>query len=157
AAPTLGLPEEIGGVRNWDYRYTWIRDSAFMVYALIRLGYTDEAAAFMRWIEQRCTELGPDGSLQVMYGIDGRHKLDEEILDHLEGYRGSKPVRVGNGAYDQLQLDIYGELMDAVYLYDKYGETISYEMWRNLTRLVEWVCNHWQLPDEGIWEVRGGR
>jgi GH15 family glucan-1,4-alpha-glucosidase len=157
AAPTLGLPEQIGGVRNWDYRYTWIRDSAFMVYALLRLGYTSEAAAFMRWIEERCNELGPDGSLQVMYGIDGRHRLDEEILGHLEGYRGSRPVRVGNGAHDQLQLDIYGELMDAVYLYDKYGETISYDMWRNLYRLTEWVCNHWQLPDEGIWEVRGGR
>lgn len=157
AAATFGLPEQIGGVRNWDYRYTWIRDSAFTLYGLIRLGFTDEAAAFMHWIEARCGELAPDGSLQIMYGVDGRHQLTEQELPHLEGYRGSKPVRIGNGAYDQLQLDIYGELMDAVYLYDKYGEAISYDLWQNLVRLVDWVCDHWHIPDEGIWEVRGGR
>ena len=157
AAATLGLPELIGGVRNWDYRYTWIRDSAFTLYALLRLGFTGEARDFMRWIEARCEELAPDGSLQIMYGIDGRHDLTEETLDHLEGYRGSKPVRIGNGAYDQLQLDIYGELMDAVYLYDKYGETVSHDLWRNLSRLIDWVCKHWEMPDEGIWEIRGGR
>jgi len=157
AAPTFGLPEEIGGERNWDYRYTWIRDSAFTLYALLRLGFTGEAREFMRWIEARCDERESDGSLQIMYGIDGRHELTEETLDHLEGYRGSRPVRVGNGAYDQLQLDIYGELMDAVYLYDKYGETVSHDLWRNLSRLIDWVCEHWEMPDEGIWEVRGGR
>jgi GH15 family glucan-1,4-alpha-glucosidase len=157
AAPTFGLPELIGGERNWDYRYTWIRDGSFTLYGLMRLGYTEEAAAFMRWIEARCAELNPDGSLQIMYGIDGRHALPEESLLHLEGYMGSKPVRIGNGACDQLQLDIYGELMDSVYLYDKYGQPISYDLWVNLVRLVEWVTNHWQLPDEGIWEVRGGR
>jgi GH15 family glucan-1,4-alpha-glucosidase len=156
AAPTFGLPETIGGERNWDYRYTWIRDASFTLYGLIRLGYTEEAAAFMRWIEARCGELNPDGSLQIMYGIDGRHELTEETLPHLEGYMGSSPVRIGNGAYDQLQLDIYGELMDSVYLYNKYGEPISYDLWKNLVRLIDWVCANWQRPDEGIWEVRGG-
>jgi GH15 family glucan-1,4-alpha-glucosidase len=157
AAPTFGLPEQIGGPRNWDYRYTWIRDASFTLYALIRLGYTSESAAFMSWIEDRCSELNPDGSLQIMYGIDGRHELTEMSLDHLAGYRGSRPVRIGNGAYDQLQLDIYGELMDSVYLYNKYGEPISYDLWRNLVRLIDWVCGNWQREDEGIWEVRGGR
>ncbi|KPJ86625.1 MAG: glucoamylase [Spirochaetes bacterium DG_61] len=156
AAPTFGLPEEIGGERNWDYRYTWIRDASFTVYALLRLGFTDEAAAFMGWIEKRCGELRPDGSLQIMYGIDGRHTLTEENLTHLEGYRGSSPVRIGNGAYDQLQLDIYGELMDSIYLYNKYGEPISFDLWQNVVRLVDWVVKNWQQPDEGIWEIRGG-
>jgi GH15 family glucan-1,4-alpha-glucosidase len=157
AAPTFGLPEKIGGERNWDYRYTWIRDASFTLYALIRLGYTDEATAFMQWITNRCGELGADGSLQVMYGIDGRHALPEETLTHLEGYQQSAPVRIGNRAYRQLQLDIYGELMDAVYLYNKYGELISYDLWQNLTRLLDWVCDHWHLKDEGIWETRGGQ
>jgi GH15 family glucan-1,4-alpha-glucosidase len=157
AAPTFGLPEQIGGARNWDYRYTWIRDASFTLYALIRLGYTHEAGRFMNWIEARCSELNPDGSLQIMYGIDGRHDLTETTLDHLEGYRGSRPVRIGNGAYNQLQLDIYGELMDSVYLYNKYGEPISYDLWRNLVRLIDWVCDNWRRPDEGIWEVRGGK
>lgn len=157
AAPTFGLPEELGGVRNWDYRYTWIRDASFTIYALMRLGYTSEAAAFMRWIEARCNELKPDGSLQLMYGIDGGHDLTEQELSHFEGYHKSAPVRIGNGACGQLQLDIYGELMDSVYLYNKYGEPISYDFWENLVRLIDWVCDHWEQPDEGIWEVRGGR
>ncbi len=157
AAPTFGLPEVIGGERNWDYRYTWIRDASFTLYALIRLGYTEEAAKFMHWIEDRCDELEPDGSLHIMYGINGEHELTEEELAHFEGYNGSSPVRIGNGAYDQLQLDIYGELMDSVYLYDKYGDPISYDLWKNLVRLLSWVCEHWKRPDEGIWEVRGGR
>jgi GH15 family glucan-1,4-alpha-glucosidase len=157
AAPTFGLPEEIGGERNWDYRYTWIRDASFTLYALIRLGYTEEAAAFMRWIERRAGELNPDGSLQIMYGIDGRHDLTEEILPHFEGYRKSSPVRIGNSAYKQLQLDIYGELMDSVYLYDKYGEPISYDLWSNLIRLIDWVGRNWRRKDEGIWEIRSGR
>jgi GH15 family glucan-1,4-alpha-glucosidase len=156
AAPTFGLPERLGGERNWDYRYTWIRDASFTLYALSRLGYTDEMAAFMRWIEARCGELTPDGALQVMYGIDGRHLLTEESLVHWEGYQRSTPVRIGNGSYNQLQLDIYGELMDAVYLYNKYGAPISHDVWMNLTRLLNWVCDHWHLPDAGIWEVRGG-
>jgi GH15 family glucan-1,4-alpha-glucosidase len=157
ASPTFGLPEEIGGERNWDYRYCWIRDASFLIYAMMRLGHMGEARAFMNWIEARCGELNPDGSLQVMYGVDGRHDLREEELPHLDGYRGSRPVRIGNAAAKQLQLDIYGELMDSVYLYNKYGEPISYDLWRNMARLANWVCRHWSEPDEGIWEVRGGR
>jgi GH15 family glucan-1,4-alpha-glucosidase len=157
ASPTFGLPENIGGERNWDYRYCWIRDASFLVYAMMRIGHMGEARAFMAWIEARCGELNPDGSLRVMYGLDGRHELPEETLPGLEGYRGSAPVRIGNGAAGQLQLDIYGELMDSVYLYNKYGEPISYGLWRDMVRLVNWVCRHWREPDEGIWEVRGGR
>lgn len=157
AAPTFGLPEEIGGVRNWDYRYTWIRDASFTLYALLRLGFTDEAAQFMGWLEERTGELSDGGALQIMYGLDGRRHLVEESLSHLEGYRGSAPVRIGNGAYDQLQLDIYGELMDSIYLYDKYGDPIHYDAWKDVTRLVNWVCENWNQPDEGVWEVRGGR
>jgi len=157
AAPTFGLPEEIGGQRNWDYRYSWIRDSSFTLYALMRLGYTEEAGNYMNWIQDRCNELDPDGSLQIMYRMDGSHSLVEQELPHWEGYRGSRPVRIGNGAFDQLQLDIYGELMDSVYLYNKYGEPISYAFWQNLVKLLNWVCKNWQQPDEGIWEVRGGK
>jgi GH15 family glucan-1,4-alpha-glucosidase len=157
AAATFGLPEVIGGARNWDYRYTWIRDSSFTLYALIRLGYTEEAGAFMRWIEARCAEQAPEGPLQVMYRINGSHDLAEEVLPHFSGYRGSRPVRVGNAAAHQLQLDIYGELMDSVYLYNKFGEPISWDLWTDLVRLVDWVCDHWQDPDEGIWEARAGR
>jgi pentatricopeptide repeat protein len=157
AAPTTSLPEGIGGERNWDYRYTWIRDAAFTLYGLLRIGFTEEAEAFMGWLEDRCYKPKPDGLLQLMYGIDGRADLTEEILDHLEGYRGSRPVRIGNGAYDQLQLDIYGELMDAVYLYNKYGDPIWYELWTHLRSLIDWVCDNWQRKDEGIWEVRSGQ
>lgn len=157
ASPTFGLPEMIGGARNWDYRFTWIRDASFTIYALMRLGYTSEAAAFNGWIEQRCRELNPDGSLQIMYGIDGRHDLPEHVLSNLSGYRDSRPVRIGNGAYSQLQLDIYGELMDSIYLYDRWGEPISHDLWIQLVRLVDWVSANWQQPDEGIWEVRGGK
>jgi len=157
AAPTCGLPEGIGGERNWDYRYTWIRDAAFTIYGFMRIGFTEEAARFMQFIQDRCRERNPDDSLQLMFGIDGRHRLEEEILTHLEGYRKSAPVRIGNGAYDQLQLDIYGELMDGVYLYNKYGVPISYDFWRDLRKLVNWIADNWQQPDEGIWEVRGGQ
>ncbi len=157
AAPTAALPEAIAGERNWDYRYTWIRDAAFTVYGLMRVGFSREAQRFMRWIEQRTHELNEDGSLQVMYALDGRHELKEQVLDHLKGYRGSTPVRVGNAAHDQLQLDIYGELLDSVYLYNKHGEPISYDFWVQLRKLVDYVCAHWRETDEGIWEVRGGR
>lgn len=157
AAPTCSLPESLGGERNWDYRYTWLRDAAFTLYGLLRIGFTEEAARFMDWIDNRCKDSGSDGSLKLMYGIDGSSDLTEETLDHLDGYRGSKPVRIGNGAYDQLQLDIYGELMDAVYLYNKYGDPISYDLWTRLRVLINWVCDNWQRKDEGIWEVRGGQ
>jgi GH15 family glucan-1,4-alpha-glucosidase len=159
AAPTCSLPESIGGPRNWDYRYTWIRDAAFTLYGLLRIGFTEEAARFRDWLKDRWQE--PDsqgaGPLQLMYGIDGRSELTEETLDHLEGYRGSRPVRIGNAAYGQLQLDIYGELMDAVYLNNKYVEPIGYDGWVRLRRLVDWLCDNWKREDEGIWEVRGGR
>lgn len=155
ASPTCSLPEIIGGERNWDYRYTWIRDAAFTVYALLRLGFTEEACKFMGWIDCRCHDRNPDGSLQIMYGIDGRKDVKEEILDHLEGYEGSSPVRIGNAAYQQLQLDIYGELMDSVYIYNKYVAPIWYELWTELRDLVNWVCDNWQKQDQGVWEVRG--
>jgi GH15 family glucan-1,4-alpha-glucosidase len=159
AAPTTSLPELLGGERNWDYRYTWIRDAAFSLYALLRLGFTEEAQAFMEWITNRFREgkQHKSGPLQIMYGIDGRSHLEEVVLDHLEGYRGSSPVRVGNGAADQLQLDIYGELIDSVYLYNKYGTPIYSDAWDDLQRIVHWVCDNWDQADEGIWEVRGGR
>jgi len=157
AAPTTSLPEAIGGQRNWDYRYTWIRDASFTLYGLMRIGFTEEAHGFMRWLGARVLETESDGILQIMYGIDGRHELAEQTLDHLEGYRGSGPVRIGNGAYAQLQLDIYGELMDAVYLFNKYGQPIGYDAWVKLRQVLNHVCDVWREPDEGIWEVRGGR
>ena len=157
AAPTFGLPEAIGAGRNWDYRYTWIRDASFTLYALSRLGFHSESKAFMQWLAARCRDLGPNEPLQIMYGTDGRRDLSEVELSHWEGYRGSSPVRIGNGAHDQVQLDIYGELLDSVYLYNKYGEPISHDLWSQLCRLIEWVCQNWDQPDEGIWEVRGGK
>jgi GH15 family glucan-1,4-alpha-glucosidase len=159
AAPTTSLPEGIGGQRNWDYRYTWIRDAAFSLYGLLRLGFTEEAEAFMGWLSDRYRESAGrgDGPLQIMYCIDGRPEMEEQVLDHLEGYRGSSPVRVGNGAATHLQLDTYGELIDSVYLYNKYGQPISYDDWSALVGIVEWICDNWDRPDEGIWEVRGGR
>ena len=156
AAPTCSLPERVGGVRNWDYRYNWIRDAAFTVYALLRIGLTDEAIRFMGWLENRCRELDPDGALQPVYGIDGRHDIPEQILSDLAGYRGSSPVRIGNRAHNQLQLDMYGALLDAVYLFNKYANPISAELWKDLRRLVDWVCANWRKADNGIWEVRGG-
>ncbi len=157
AASTCSLPEGIGGERNWDYRYTWIRDAAFTVYAFLRLGFKEEAEAFMQFLTMLCKEPGPGGSLQIMYGIDGRKNLAEETLNHLDGYMGSRPVRVGNGAFNQLQLDIYGELLDAAYLYNKHGAPISYDLWTSLRAITDWVCDNWRRPDEGVWEVRGGQ
>jgi GH15 family glucan-1,4-alpha-glucosidase len=156
AAPTFSLPERIGGVRNWDYRYTWLRDATFTLYALIRLGYVEEVEAFIGWLKGRLSDDAQRGPLQVMYGIDGRQKLDEITLDHLSGYENSRPVRIGNAAYQQLQLDIYGEMMDSIYLANKYGQAISYAGWQDVQRILGWLGQNWQRPDEGIWEVRGG-
>lgn len=157
AAPTFGLPEQIGGTRNWDYRYTWIRDASFTVYALLKLGYRKEAKDFIGWVNRQCDDVGSAGHLRLMYTLSGKLELTEIELKSLEGYKGSSPVRIGNGAYDQVQLDIYGELLDSVYLYDKYGEPISFEFWDDLRQQVEWVCDNWQREDQGIWEVRGGK
>jgi GH15 family glucan-1,4-alpha-glucosidase len=156
AAATFGLPEITAGSCNWDYRYCWIRDSALAMYAFMRLGYIEEATRFLEWIEARCTESGPDGSLQLMYGIDGRRELDELELDHLCGYQDSRPVLIGNAAGKQLQLDIYGPLLDAVYLANKWGAPTSVDSWAGLVRAVEYVCTHWSKADAGIWETRSG-
>ena len=159
AAPTAGLPEQVGGERNWDYRYTWIRDASFSVHALLGLGFTDEAAAFMRWLSDRASEQAGPGSnpLKIMYRVDGSSDLDEQTLDDFEGYAGSKPVRIGNGAADQLQLDIYGEMLDAIWLADQNGILVGHAGWVKLSELTNWLCDHWDQPDEGVWETRGGR
>jgi GH15 family glucan-1,4-alpha-glucosidase len=153
AAATFGLPESAGGSRNWDYRATWIRDASFTVYALMRLGYQEEASAFTRWAGARAKE-SPDGHLQIMYEIDGSQEYQEATLDHLAGYGGARPIRVGNNAAGQLQLDIYGELLDSIYISNKYGEAISHAGWLAIRQVVDRVCNTWQDPDAGIWEIR---
>lgn len=158
AAATCSLPEEPGGVRNWDYRYTWIRDAAFTIYAFLRLGYNEEAAEFMNWLVTRVQEQdAPTGPLQIMYRVDGTPDIPELTLPHLEGYMGSSPVRIGNAATEQVQLDIYGELIDSIYLYDKYVTQVSYDLWQKMRGMLQWVARHWEVPDEGIWEVRGGK
>ncbi|WP_163026980.1 glycoside hydrolase family 15 protein, partial [Pseudomonas viridiflava] len=157
AAATFGLPETPGGERNWDYRYTWIRDASFTVYAFMRLGYTDEANAFMGWMRGRLDDSCENTQkMGILYALDGHDKLPEEHLDHLTGYGGALPVRIGNEAYEQTQLDIYGELMDAVYLANKYGDAISHDGWKHVVRQVDYVCEHWSDRDVGIWEMRGG-
>lgn len=156
AAATFGLPEHLGGERNWDYRYTWVRDASFTVYAFMRLGLTDEARHFMRWMSHRLNDKGSaEQSMHLMYSIDGNPDLHEETLDHLAGHAGSRPVRIGNDAHSQIQLDIYGELLDAVYLSNKYGEAISNHGWMRVTQIVDEVCERWNQKDIGIWEMRG--
>jgi len=159
AAPTTGLPEQEGGERNWDYRYTWIRDGSFSIYALLGLGYVEEAAAFGAWLRDRALEQAGNGSgpLKIMYRVDGTSDLVEESLEHFEGWRGSRPVRIGNGAADQLQLDIYGEAADAFYLADSEDLQIAYQGWTAVSDIMDWLCDNWDQPDEGIWETRGGR
>jgi GH15 family glucan-1,4-alpha-glucosidase len=158
AAPTAGLPEQVGGERNWDYRFTWVRDASFSVYALLSLGYTEEAQAFLAWLGQRIRDSKDRATpLQIMYRIDGSPDLHEEVLEHLEGYRGSRPVRIGNGAADQLQLDIFGEAMDSVYLGDQQRIPMSHAGWRLIAEVVDWLCDNWDRPEEGIWETRGGQ
>ncbi|MFJ2466735.1 glycoside hydrolase family 15 protein [Pseudomonas sp. NPDC087615] len=156
AAATFGLPETPGGSRNWDYRYTWIRDASFTVYAFMRLGFVGEANDYMRWLRGRVSDgHGKSMKLNILYGIDGRQQLPETELTHLSGHGGAQPVRIGNEAYDQIQLDIFGELMDAVYLVNKYGDAISHEGWNHVRQIVDRVCETWQNKDVGIWEMRG--
>ena len=159
AAPTAGLPEQVGGERNWDYRYTWIRDASFSVFALLGLGFTDEAAGLAAWIRQRAEErTGGNGAapLAIMYRVDGSSDLDEFTLDHFEGYKGSSPVRIGNGAASQLQLDIYGEAINSIYRFDQITPVVAERGWNDLVAILDWLCEHWDQPDAGIWETRGG-
>ena len=157
AAPTTSLPEHIGGPRNWDYRYCWLRDSAFTMFAFLRLGFREEALSYLGWLHERGSVRDGGAPLQVMYAIDGRSELAEHELSHLAGYRDSQPVRIGNGAADQLQLDVYGEVVDAVYLAERGGMPISYTLWVKMRSILDWLADNWEQPDEGIWEVRGGR
>ncbi|KMS73481.1 glucoamylase [Streptomyces viridochromogenes] len=156
AAATMGLPEQIGGERNWDYRYTWVRDASLSVRSLIDLGFETEAYAFRRWLRARVDAGGTatGDPLQIMYRVDGDPQLTEETLDHLEGYRGSRPVRAGNASADQLQLDIYGEAADALAVG---GDMGTIRGWGALRDVLDWLSDHWDQPDEGIWETRGGR
>ncbi|MFJ3582021.1 glycoside hydrolase family 15 protein [Streptomyces sp. NPDC090127] len=161
AAPTTGLPEQLGGERNWDYRFTWIRDASFSVYALLGLGFTEEASAFINWlhnrVKQKAGEGNGSGPLNIMYRVDGSADLVEETLDHWEGYRGSAPVRIGNGAANQLQLDIYGEALDSIYFAHEHGMHLDTGGWKALHTLLDWLVDHWDQPGEGLWETRGGR
>ena len=154
AAPTFGLPEIPGGSKNWDYRYTWIRDACFTINSLMALGYREEATAFMGWIEDRCREIAESGHLQVMYGIDGRRDLRESSLRGMKGYRESRPVRIGNAAYNQSQIDICGELVNTALLYDSAIQPISNEMWDYLARIIDWAGANWRRKGSGIWEYR---
>jgi GH15 family glucan-1,4-alpha-glucosidase len=158
AAPTAALPEQLGGERNWDYRFTWVRDASFSVGALLALGFQDEAVAFMQWLRARIEEQAgtSSGPLKIMYRVDGSSDLVEETLDHLAGYRGSRPVRIGNGAADQLQLDIYGEAMFALQQGGLHAG-LAHRGWRSLGRIIDWLSENWDQPEEGIWETRGGR
>src|SRR6201996_7877428 len=156
AAPTTSLPEQLGGGRNWDYRYSWLRDAAFTIYALMRLGFLEEAASFMDWVQNRCEVATKERDVMIMYAVDGSEDLPETILDHLDGYQGSRPVRIGNNAVGQRQIDVYGELMDSVYLFNR-EVPISYDLWTGLCQRLDWLGAHWKEPEEGVWEGRGPR
>ncbi|GAA4547179.1 glycoside hydrolase family 15 protein [Pseudonocardia xishanensis] len=159
AAPTMGLPEQVGGERNWDYRYTWVRDASFSVQSLLRLGFLEESARFSGWLRDRVAQrAGTDsGPLDIMYRVDGSSDLKEETLEHWSGYRGSAPVRLGNGAAGQLQLDIYGEALDSIFVADRSGLEVGHRGWTEIGALLDWLTEHWDQPEEGIWETRGGR
>lgn len=161
AAPTAALPEQLGGERNWDYRFTWIRDAAFSVYALLGMGFVDEARAFIDWLSDRAQDkAGCDsgtGPLNIMYRVDGSSGLDEEILDHWEGYEGSAPVRIGNGAATQLQLDIYGEALDSISFAHRHGFHLGHRGWNSMRTILDWLADNWNQAEEGLWETRGGR
>jgi GH15 family glucan-1,4-alpha-glucosidase len=153
AAPTTSLPEQIGGERNWDYRYTWLRDASFTLYAFFQVGMIDEANAFFAWLMR--IGLGRRGhDVCNLYTLDGEPRADEEELVHLSGYRGSQPVRIGNAAIHQLQLDVYGELLDSAYLYVRFGGAISRSLWSELRAIVDLAIDRWQLADASIWESR---
>ncbi|MFC1848280.1 glycoside hydrolase family 15 protein, partial [Chloroflexota bacterium] len=154
AAPTTSLPEHIGGERNWDYRYTWLRDASLTLTAFFRLGHADEATGFMNWLLSVCDKCGPKA--QILYDIDFLDPLDEQELDHLRGYRDSRPVRIGNGAYQQRQLDVFGEILEAAYRYLDIGGHITRRAWGLLESFVDAACLLWKWPDQGIWEIRGG-
>jgi GH15 family glucan-1,4-alpha-glucosidase len=155
AAPTTSLPEVIGGTRNWDYRYTWLRDAAFTVYAFVRIGFTEEAAGFVSWIQNYGAKHTPAAEkIPAMFSIYGNAELPEQELQHWEGYKKSGPVRIGNAAYKQFQSDIYGEVLDSLYLYNKYVLPIGYDFWTRIRHRLDWVCEKWKEPDEGIWEMR---
>ena len=155
AAPTTSLPEWIGGVRNWDYRYCWLRDATLTLLAFVRAGYVEEAGAWRDWLLRAIA--GSPEDLQIMYGVAGERRLTEFELPWLDGYEGSRPVRVGNGASDQRQLDVYGEVVDALYRSRRKGLTPSDDAWRLTRRIFDWLESGWREPDEGIWEVRGPR
>ena len=141
AAPTFSVPEDVGGVRNWDYRYSWVRDSSFSIYILLRLGFRAEADAYMGFIMERFVHSRtPDGGLPIMFTIRGETDIPETTLDHFEGYRGSSPVRIGNGAAFHHQFDIYGELMDAIYLYNKYGKPVPWDVWCSVREMLGRSC-----------------
>jgi GH15 family glucan-1,4-alpha-glucosidase len=154
AAPTTSLPEQIGGERNWDYRFTWLRDASLTLIAFFRLGHIEEAKGFMNWLMTVCDKCG--AKTQILYDIDFEDPLKEQQLDHLRGYRDSRPVRIGNDAYRQLQLDVFGEVLEAAHTYLDIGGRVAPRTWRLLESFVNAACENWQRPDSGIWEVRGG-
>ncbi len=151
AAATFGLPETLGGARNWDYRYAWVRDTSFAMYSLLRLGYMKDAENFMHWVEEYCIA----ADMHLMYTMDGKHVQEERELNQFSGYKNSGPVLIGNNAFGQNQMDIYGELIDTIYLYNKYGGQVTFSFWQLLAKQINFVCDHWQDPDHGLWEIRG--
>jgi GH15 family glucan-1,4-alpha-glucosidase len=155
AAATTSLPEQLGGVRNWDYRFCWLRDATFTLQALVKTGYTDEAVAWREWLLRAIA--GAPGRLQILYGVAGERRVPEQVLPWLAGYEGSAPVRVGNDAVGQRQLDVYGEVMDTLWLARTYGLDPNEDAWRMQRGLMTWLESGWRDPDEGLWEVRGPR